>query len=339
MSENSDHDQRFKQMLEVFWSDVLSLVVPALPEAVRNTPPVFLPQEHFTDLPQGERRNLDIVAKLTPTGEEEFVLVHVEVEGKFRSEFPERMWRYYAQLYVRHNCPVVSLALYLKGGPPGRQSSCFTVSAYGRTGSEFYFESLGLSGASAEEYLKRPEKLCIGLASLMRYSGGGEAEHRFACMQRLSREEMTDVQRVLLLDCIGAYLPLRDSAQRARYDALLAQEPQERTKHMELSWSQQLIQQGHQEGLQEGLRKGIQEGRQEGIQEGRQEGIQEGRQEGSLGVLRKQSEKRLKRALREEERDALARKLQTLGAERISDLLLDASPQELLAWLLDPAAR
>jgi hypothetical protein len=56
-------------------------------------------------------------------------------------------------------------------------------------------------------------------------------------------------------------------------------------------------------------------------------------------VLSKLSEKRLKRALREEERDALARKLQTLGAERISDLLLDASPQELLAWLLDPAAR
>jgi hypothetical protein len=314
MSENSDHDQRFKQMLEAFWSDLLSLLVPVLPEEIRWLPPVFLPQEHYTDLPQGERRSVDLVARLDPNPGDS-LLVHVEVEGQYRSEFPERMWSYYAQLYLRHKCPVVSLALYLKGGPPGRQSSRFVVSAHGRTGSEFYFESLGLSGAKAEEYLVRPEKLCIGLAALMRYSGGGEAEHRFACMQRLSREEMTDVQRVLLLDCVEAYLPLRESAQRARYEALLAQEPQERIKHMELSWSQRIHQEGHQEGRQEGL------------------------QEGSLGVLNKLSEKRLKRPLRDEEKQALSLKCQTLGAERISDLLLDASPEELLAWLLDPAAR
>jgi hypothetical protein len=80
---------------------------------------------------------------------------------------------------------------------------------------------------------------------------------------------------------------------------------------MELSWSQQLIEQGHQEG----------------------------RQEGRLELLTKHFAKRLKRALAEEEKKALAAKLEALGADRLSDVLFDLSPARLLAWLLDENAR
>lgn len=150
MGDTEDHDQRFKQLLEIFWDDLLSIVVPQHAARLRGVEPEFLRQEHFTDLLQGERRTLDLVAKMSSRGEDGIVLVHVEVESKYRSEFPERMWHYFMQLHLRHQMPVLPLALYLKGGPPGLQRTEHRAATLGETVSTFSYFSLGLSGASAE---------------------------------------------------------------------------------------------------------------------------------------------------------------------------------------------
>jgi hypothetical protein len=250
----SDHDQRFKQLLETFWDDLLSIMAPQHAERLRGVVPEFLRQEYYTDLPQGERRNVDIVAKLAPRGEEEFVLVHVEVEGQYRSEFPERMWRYFMQLYLRHERPVLPLAIYLKGGPAGLQRSETALSFYGDEVSRFRFYSLGLSGTSAESFLERPEPLAMGLAALMRYEGGSPAQHKLACFKRLAAQPLTELRQVLLLDCVQAYLPL-EGALREEFQDLLQREPQPEVRNMELSWSQKIRHEAQLEARQEGLEK------------------------------------------------------------------------------------
>jgi hypothetical protein len=52
-----------------------------------------------------------------------------------------------------------------------------------------------------------------------------------------------------------------------------------------------------------------------------------------------QLEHRLKRVLREDERARLRERTETLGPDRLGDIVLDLSVEELAAWLADPDAR
>ncbi|MBI5515319.1 MAG: hypothetical protein HY909_16190 [Deltaproteobacteria bacterium] len=58
-----------------------------------------------------------------------------------------------------------------------------------------------------------------------------------------------------------------------------------------------------------------------------------------LGALVRLFERRLARALTDEERVALRARIAVVGPERLGDVVLDLSPAELGAWLGDPTAR
>jgi Uma2 family endonuclease len=61
-----------------------------------------------------------------------------------------------------------------------------------------------------------------------------------------------------------------------------------------------------------------------------------GRQDGQLAVLRRLFERRLARDLTLLERGVLIARVQRLGAEKLSDLVLDATGEQLAAWLATP---
>ncbi len=58
-----------------------------------------------------------------------------------------------------------------------------------------------------------------------------------------------------------------------------------------------------------------------------------------LGVLAGQFKKRLGRDLTTLERGVLVARLQRLGADRLSDVVLDTQGEALALWLADPDAR
>jgi hypothetical protein len=61
MTENIDHDQLFKQLLETFFADFIRLFAPALCEYLDLSELLFLPQQYFTDLIDGDRKAIDIL--------------------------------------------------------------------------------------------------------------------------------------------------------------------------------------------------------------------------------------------------------------------------------------
>ena len=66
--------------------------------------------------------------------------------------------------------------------------------------------------------------------------------------------------------------------------------------------------------------------------------LTEGTHAGEEKTLRHQFEKRLTRALTEEERAQLGEKLDRLGADRVSDVVLELTKDALASWLQDPQA-
>lgn len=71
---------------------------------------------------------------------------------------------------------------------------------------------------------------------------------------------------------------------------------------------------------------------------GEDRGLAKGRAEGMSPIVR-QFERRLGRALDETERGTLVDRLGTLGGDRLGDVVLDLSPDELATWIADPNAR
>jgi len=76
-----------------------------------------------------------------------------------------------------------------------------------------------------------------------------------------------------------------------------------------------------------------------GKAKGRRAGRREGRHEGKLDVFALMFERRLGRALTDEQRAEIERRLDALGPERLGDVVLDLSARKLAAWLADPNSR
>jgi hypothetical protein len=87
-----------------------------------------------------------------------------------------------------------------------------------------------------------------------------------------------------------------------------------------------------------GWERGRSEGRQQGQREGRQQGQREGRQQGLEPVVH-QFGRKLGRPLTERQRATILRRLDTLGPDRLGDVVLDLDAAALAAWLANPRAQ
>ncbi len=92
-----------------------------------------------------------------------------------------------------------------------------------------------------------------------------------------------------------------------------------------------------QEFIQD-LRKNAETALQRGLEQGVQQGLQQGVQQGLQLVLH-QFARKLGRPVSDDERALLRARLDTLGPDRVGDVVLDLPPAALAEWLADPAAR
>lgn len=244
----SSHDQLFKGLLRAFLDELVQLLAPSIAKKLDLRAPEFLDKETFTDLPRGKHRYLDVVAKVPSLEkEEELVLIHVEIEGVAREEMAERMWRYYMQLQLRHALPCLPAVLFLSGGEPDirwntRQSLLFEQEI-----SRFSFLSFGLSQTSAEDYLARPQALCAALAAKMKPSTLSRPQLKVECLKKIARAKVDEARQFLLVNFVQTYLSL-DGKEAQDYDTLLKSASGKEAKTMQLTWADQIREQGKTEG-------------------------------------------------------------------------------------------
>ena len=98
------HDQLFKTLLETFLREFLELFFPEVAARLDFASQRPLDKEFFTDLPEGRRREADVVAEVrTFAGEPELVVVHLEVQARGEGDVGRRMYEYYSLLRLRYD--------------------------------------------------------------------------------------------------------------------------------------------------------------------------------------------------------------------------------------------
>ena len=249
----TSHDQLAKDLFRTFFADLLRLAAPEAAPRLRLDDAVFLDKQAFTDWPEGDRREMDLLAEV-PVADltDHRILVHVEVEAEARSGMTDRIWQYYMQLRLRHGLLVVPLLVNLKGGRPGVHREVLDEGFEEPATTHFRYRVFGLSGCSAEEYLALPEPLAWALAALMRPGKRSRAEHKIECLRRISMADLSASRRWLLGNWVETYLQL-DGRDSAEYEHLRSLAVNREVRAMEMTWAERMEVEYTQKGIRQGL--------------------------------------------------------------------------------------
>jgi len=153
-----DFDSPWKDILDGWFPDFMAFFFPDAAAEIDWTQGFESLDKELAQVVQDAelgRRYADKLLKVRLNdGSEEWVLVHIEVQGKPETAFPRRMFVYAYRIYDRYGCEVASFAV-LADTRPGWQPSKFEIGRWGtRLGLAFPSVKL-LAYAGREPELER----------------------------------------------------------------------------------------------------------------------------------------------------------------------------------------
>ena len=276
----TSHDQLWKDLFRIFFPDLLFLLDSDLARyLVGDLAPggiTFLDKELFHDLPEGERREVDLLAEIPDRAGGRKFRVHVEIEKSWSAEISRRVARYSHHLYLRQTGPGVSVVVFLHGGPPGPHWTDQTERVFEREIHRFNYLSFGLSKMPAQTLLDRPEPLAWALAALCRPGKMGKAHLKLELLRKIATAPVSEVERFLLANGVETYLQLTGRAAE-EYAALRVDQENPEVEAMEMTWAERMAAdyqaKFREEGVLLGLQQGIEKGIEQGIEKGREQGL------------------------------------------------------------------
>jgi hypothetical protein len=278
-----DHDQRFKLLLKAFFAEFFQTFFPQWADRFDFSRVDWLEQEVFTDPPRGERRSLDLVARvplrpgvpppISESGEPVdcwLTLIHIEIEARDSvTPLRPRMLSYYEQLRRQYGLLVLPIALYLRVGMKGIGWDVYEENYWDHRLLSFSYAYVGLPGLEGEQYVAGEHLLGVALTALMRMPPARRAEVHAEALRRLAEARENEYRRYLLLDCLEAYATL-DEAQAQELEALLRTERYQGARAMAMTTFEKGVQAGLQQALRTMLRKQL-EARFDALSPGAQE--------------------------------------------------------------------
>ena len=140
--EREDHDSPWKEALEVFFRPFMEFLYADIAQRIDwQQAPEFMDKElqKITADADNSRRYADKLVKVRfLNGAEQWIYIHIEVQGQPETQFAERMFEYFYRIRDRYRQPVISLAV-LTDIKAGFRPNCFSYELAGCS-IEFNFE-------------------------------------------------------------------------------------------------------------------------------------------------------------------------------------------------------
>jgi Domain of unknown function (DUF4351) len=264
-----DHDQRLKVLLKEFFEGFFLCFCPDWAPRFEFTDIDWLDKELFLAPPQGEKRQLDLVARLRlrpgappprPGISDLVALVHVELESRASTPaFRPRMFDYYIQLRRDTGLPVLPIALFLRVGFDGIGWDAYEEHFWERRIIRFEYAYVGLPALDGEPYATGENLLGVALSVLMQLPSDQRAELYADGLKRIAVSGENDFRRFLLVECLEAYAELEEG-QKERLQALLHTDAYQEVEPLMKTTYERGIEQGIERGIQRGIEQGIERG-------------------------------------------------------------------------------
>ena len=277
----SDFDSPWKEALTSYFEAFVAFFFPPL-HADINWQRGFemLDKELQQIAPDAEigGRTVDVLAKVwLNSGNETWILIHVEVQTSEEAGFARRMFVYYSRLCDRYNRPVVSLAILADDRPTWRPGKF--ESSYGGCSVTFVFPIVKLVDWAADwESLEQNDNpfAMIVLAYLKARETRHDADKRMDWKIRLVKDVLGRVtsrkQFQKLFRLINWFLEL-PKPQEATFWSEIQKADKEKQVPYVTNLEKVIGEVAHEKGRREGHEAGHKSGREEGRQEGLRKGL------------------------------------------------------------------
>ncbi len=232
------------------------------------------------------RRHVDKLASVTKhAGEEDWLCVHIEVQGSMDPDFARRMFVYNYRIYDSYDRPVASLAVLADDDPAWRPDR-FGYERLGcRHNLQFPVAKLVDHAADEAALLCNPNPFALVTAAhLYTRRTRRSPIARFDAKRRLVRllyERDWTRQRILdFFSVLDWMMRLPREFEQRLWQDIESIEGERKVKYV-TSVERLAIERGLQKGMEQGLEIGIEKG----IEQGIEKGIEKGRAQGSASVL------------------------------------------------------
>jgi len=243
-------DRIFKEFIRRFFPDFMRLFFPEEASYLDFSTATWLEQELISNFPDQQLRVSDVVVELgTLKGEEQVVLVHIEVEASHKESLPARMFEYYSLLRTMRRKPVLPLAFVLIRRAGGLKWQSYTETLFDRTLVEFHYGQVGLLDLDGTSYLERGDPVAAALAALMQPGEKLPAEVKLEAYNSVIESGLTNGDKLFLINVVETYLPtavLTDAGEKVM----------QALADVERTWLERAREEGRETGREEGLIEG-----------------------------------------------------------------------------------
>ena len=204
---NVDYDNNWKEVVEKQLANVVSFFLPNFhPHVDWTRKPEFLEQEMRIirrNTQKGRKKIVDKLVKVwLKTGEEYWILIHIEIESSDKVGFNKRMFTYFSRAYDKFNVPIVALAL-LVGEKPPPSYDCFKESFFG-TNITYQYNAYVVIDQTEQDLLASDNIMALFiLANLYTLQTKDEAQRRLELKKKLYELAM---ERNIFLENIDSLL-------------------------------------------------------------------------------------------------------------------------------------
>ncbi|NOX61761.1 MAG: hypothetical protein GXP42_07430 [Chloroflexi bacterium] len=203
------HDRLFKEFLHRFLPDFLEVFFPDIAAHLDLGSYKPIGNELIANLPHAKMRIADFVAEVeTLDGEEEIILVHIEVEARQLVTLPYRMFEYFTLLRALRGKRVLPLALTLIPNSGGLTWKTYDEDLFGQPLIRFLYGQVGLPDLPASEYFDADHPAIAALTALMDAGDMHPAEVKLEGYRSVWDSDLTEGDKLFLINLISTYLPM-----------------------------------------------------------------------------------------------------------------------------------
>jgi predicted transposase YdaD len=251
---NINHDQLFKELLTTFFLEFLELFFPSVLEYLDTDSIQFVDKELFTDVVGGEKKIMDIVALAKFQQQDYSFLVHVENESSSKTDFNQRLFRYFCSLFLRYNRPIYPIVVFSYDSPKRPDKKSFEIDFPDQKILRFDYSIVQLNRLDWRDFLQQKNPVAAALMSKMRIDKSDRPTVKAQCLRLLVTLKLDPAKMQLISGFVDSYLRLNSTEEALFQSELGKMETREQEQIMEIttSWKEEGRVEGREEGRVEG---------------------------------------------------------------------------------------
>lgn len=243
---NINHDQLFKELLTTFFVEFLELFFPSVLEYLDTDSIQFIDKELFTDVVRGEKKIMDIVALTRFQQQDYSFLVHLENESSSKSNFNQRLFRYFCSLFLRFDRPIYPIVVFSYDSPLRPDQDRFVIDFPDKQVLQFDYNVVQLNRLNWRDFLQHHNPVAAALMAKMKIDRRDRPTVKAECLRLLVTLKLDPARMQLISGFVDTYLNLDPQEESLFQSQLSTMELQEQEQIMQLttSWEQKGIVKG-----------------------------------------------------------------------------------------------